>query len=437
MYTLAKRGKSKSIRFLVILELVFAIFTLLGVFAQYFESAAAQNASGSVLVVNFDVPVDAGSSAFMTRAVLLAQTQGASAIVIEMNTPGGLLSDMLSIVQSIQNANQSGIPTYTYVPPNALAASAGSYIAMASNKILMGPGSEIGPSTPIVVGGSTLQQNHTEDAMIKLMVGLAQKWNRNATAAYNMVYGDQAFSADQAYEFHISNGFANSLSQALGELGLGNKPVVTLSESVYEQFLSALSNTEVDGILILVGELAIVIDIYHPTVVLTIAGVLAILAGLVGLEVIGASILGFFLLALAAVLVLLELKLGHGLAVMAGVAVGAFAILLLTQGLTYSPSPINAVSEVEAAGVVGVGVLAGVYIRWVAGPLRKGKKLTGPESLIGSVGTASTALTPEGEVRVAGVIWHARSVSGNIAVGDQIRVVSREGLTLTVEKIEK
>jgi membrane-bound serine protease (ClpP class) len=434
MYTLAKQGKSKSIRLLVALELVFVSLTALGLFVQHFGSVAAQNASGAVVVVNFDVPVDAGSSAFMVRAVSLAQSQGAAAIVIEMNTPGGLLSDMLSIVQSIQNANQSGIPTYTYVPPAALAASAGSYIAMATNKILMGPGSEIGPSTPIVVGGSSLQQNHTEDAMIKLMVGLAQKWNRNSTAAYYMVYGDQAFSADEAYEFHISNGFASSLSQALEELGLSNKPVVTLSESVYEQFLSALSNTEVDGILILVGELAIVIDIYHPTVVLTIAGVLAILAGLVGLEVIGASILGFFLLALAAVLVLLELKLGHGLAVMAGIAVGAFAILFLTQGLTYSPSPVNAVSEVEAAGVAGVGVLAGMYIRWVAGPLRKGKKLTGPESLIGSLATASTPLTPEGEVRVGGVIWRAKSVSGNVGAGEQVRVVSREGLTLVVER---
>src|ERR1700751_3565564 len=104
-----------------------------------------------------------------------------------MNTPRGLLNDMTSIIRVIDLANQSGIPTYTYVPPDALAASAGSYIAMASNKILMGTGSEIGPSTPIVVGGSALEQNHTEDGMLSLMTSLAEKWGRNSTAAQNMV----------------------------------------------------------------------------------------------------------------------------------------------------------------------------------------------------------------------------------------------------------
>ena len=92
----------------------------------------------SAVVVNFDVPVDPGSSSLMADAVATAKSSGAPAIVIEMNTPGGYLSDMLDIVASIQQANQSGIPTYTYVPPDALAASAGSYIAMASNGILDG-----------------------------------------------------------------------------------------------------------------------------------------------------------------------------------------------------------------------------------------------------------------------------------------------------------
>src|ERR1700751_2936630 len=122
-----------------------------------------------------------------------------------MNTPRGLLNDMTSIIRVIDLANQAGIPPYTYVPPNALAASAGSYIAMASNKILMGPGSEIGPSTPIVVGGTPLEQNHTEGAMISLMVSLAEKWDRNSTAAQSMVYSDLAYSADDALRFHVAD----------------------------------------------------------------------------------------------------------------------------------------------------------------------------------------------------------------------------------------
>ena len=158
--------------------------------------AQSETTGGVVLVVDFSVPVDPGSSAFMSRVVSTAQSQHAAAIIIEMNTPGGLLNDMVSIVGSITTANQSGIPTYTFIVPNGLGASAGSYIAMATNQILMAPGSEIGPSTPIVVGGTALEQNHTQAAMLDYMTSLAERWGRNTTAVYDMVQYDQAFSAN-------------------------------------------------------------------------------------------------------------------------------------------------------------------------------------------------------------------------------------------------
>ena len=112
--------------------------------SNFFVSSAAAStqpeASGNgnvVVIANFNVPVDPGSSTFMSRVVSTAQNQKAAAIVIEMNTPGGTLSDMLDIIYSITDANASGIPTYTFIVPNGLGASAGSYIAMATNSILM------------------------------------------------------------------------------------------------------------------------------------------------------------------------------------------------------------------------------------------------------------------------------------------------------------
>ena len=170
------------------------------------------------MIANFNVAVDPGSSSFMSRVVATAQGDHAAAIVIEMNTPGGLLSDMTDIVTSIQNANASGIPTYTFIVPNGLGASAGSYIAMATNKILMGPGSEIGPSTPIVVGGTALEQNHTQAAMLSYLQSLAADWGRNQTAVYYMVQTNLAFSADDAVTNHVADGEASSLSDALNQL---------------------------------------------------------------------------------------------------------------------------------------------------------------------------------------------------------------------------
>lgn len=390
--------------------------------------------SGKVVIVNFDVAVDLGSSSMMQRVVSYAIGQNASAIVIIMNTPGGLLSDMVSIISSITQANASGIPVYTYVPPNALAASAGSYIAMSCNGILMGTGSEIGPSTPIVVGGTALEQNHTEDAMIDLMVSLAQEWGRNSTAAYDMVYSDEAFTASNATSIGLINGVSNSLNQSLAVWNLQGNPQVTLSENFYEQFLSAISNSTLDGILILLGIVALCLEFFHPTIVLAIIGCVAIIAGFVGAEEIGASILGFAILAVAAGLVLIELKLGHGFAMMAGVILGAVGILYLSQGLGYSPTPINASVVIELSALVAVGIMAGLYIRWIIGPLRKKKSYTGPESLIGKIGVALTDLKPEGDVRVEGIIWRARFDSGTAKAGEAVMVKAVEELMLVVEK---
>jgi membrane-bound serine protease (ClpP class) len=411
------------------------LLTMLALYMLSFvPHAAAQAASGPVIIVGFSDPVDPGSSALMAQAVNYATGQQASAIIIDMNTPGGLLSDMTSIISSINEAEQAGIHTYTFVESNGLAASAGSYIAMATEKIIMAPGSAIGPSTPIVVGGSSLEQSHTQAAMLSLMLSLANKWGRNSTAAYYMVQSDEAFSVTQALDNHIADGQASSLADAIQTLGLSERRQFSISEDVYEQFLSALSNPILDGILILLGVVAIVLDIYHPTILLTIVGIVAIVAGLIGAEVIGASLLGFVIIAIAAVLIILELKIGHGFAIMAGVVLGAFGILYLAQGLGYSPSPITSATDLELFFVVVVGMLAGLYFRWVIGPIRRHAKLTGPEALVEQVGVAVTDLKPHGEVRVGGLIWKAESVSGDILKGESVRVKSIKGLAVVVEK---
>ena len=413
---------------LAALAVAFSCFLL----ASAVPHARAAPSQSSAIVVDFDVPVDPGSSSLMAAAVATAEASDAPAIVIEMNTPGGLLSDMVNIVNSIEQANQSGIPTYTYVPPDSLAASAGSYIAMASNGILMGSGSEIGPSTPIVEGGTALEQNHTEDAMISLMVSLAEKWGRNSTAAQAMVVSDIAYSAADAYKFHLTAGNASTLQGALSQFGLGPSYTV-VQEGAYDQLLSALSDPNLFGILILVGAIAIVLDLWHPTFVLSIAGAIALVAGLVGAEVVGSSVLGLAVIFTGVGLMLLELRLGHGFAMMGGAVVGALGVYLLFQGVQYSSSALIDYTEVEAVVVGAVGVLGGLYIRWIVGPMRNRRNLTGSESLVGKRGVA---ISPT-EVRVEGVIWRARIDSGDLEKGTQVQVKAVEDLVLRVVKVEE
>jgi membrane-bound serine protease (ClpP class) len=410
------------------------LFAVSGLLVSAGSSTHPVASGNTVVIADFNLPVDAGSATFISRVVSAAQSDNAVAIVIELNTPGGSLSDMLSIIYSISSANQSGIPTYTYIVPNGLGASAGSYIAMATNKILMAPGSIIGPSTPYIIGGSALEQNHTQAAMLSLLISLAENWGRNTTAVYGMVQSNQAFSANQAVAVHVVDGRASSLADALNQLGLSGNSQVTLSEGLYEQIISALSNSILDGILFLIGIIAIVLDVYHPTIILTIVGVIAIVAGLVGAEIIGASLLGIIILVIAAALIIVELKLGHGFALMAGVILGAFGIYYLTAGLQYSPSPINQVAEIELSLLVVFGVIVGLYIRWIIGPLRRRTKLTGAETMIGKIGVAITDLKPKGEVRLEGEIWRAESLSGDITKGEQVFAKALNGLVVMVEK---
>jgi membrane-bound serine protease (ClpP class) len=308
---------------------------------------------------------------------------------------------------------------------------------MATNRILMAPGSIIGPSTPYIIGGTALEQNHTQAAMLSLLTSLAENRGRNTTAIYNMVQSNQAFSANEAVAIHVADGTANSLNAALSQLGLSGNPQVSLSEDLYEQIISALSNSILDGILFLVGVIAVVLDVFHPTILLTILGVIAIAAGLVGAEIIGASLLGIVMLVMAAALIVAELKLGHGFALMAGVILGAFGIYYLSLGLQYSPSPITMLAEIELSLLVVFGVIIGLYIRWVIGPIRRRSKLTGPEAMIGKTGVAITDLKPKGEVRVAGETWRAESLSGDIAKGEAVSVKALNGLVVMVEKVQE
>ena len=294
------------------------------------SSFVTASSRGEVVIVEMNVPIDPGSSGMMSRAVSQAQSDDASAVIINMNTPGGLLSDMLSIVDSIGN---STVPVYTYVGNDSLAASAGSYIAMATKIIFMGPGSEIGPSTPIVEGGTDLQQNHTASAMLLFMSALAQQNGRNTTAASNMVLYDIAYSQQTALQYHVADRASNSLQQTIDDLNLSSSGQVTDQREPERTGPQLLSDPTVDGIFLLLGIVAIAIDFLHPTILLSVAGGVMIVLALIGAESIqgaGTSSYSFLvplvLFAVAATLIIFEIKTGHGFFLFSGVAVGALPL---------------------------------------------------------------------------------------------------------------
>jgi len=401
-------------------------------------SASAQPSGQKVVIVHFKMSVDPGSQQLFQDALTKARDISASAIAIDMNTPGGLLLNAENIIGIIQQAQSQGIKVYTFVEPSGEAASAGSYIAMATDAIYMGPGSIIGPSTPIVVGGTQLEQQHVENATLATMKSLAEAHQRNITAAALMVTNNTAYTAFEAVRYGIANGLADSLQQTLSIVGLGDAQLVDVYPSAYAQFLSFLSDPTVDGFLILLGSIAILLDLYHASLILTIAGVILLALGFFGAQLIGAPVVAFVILASSAVLIILEVKTGHGFSMLAGIALAIFGIWLLAGSSEgYSPFPFGIFQYAAWGTVAGISFLGSLYLIKLREGVMKREKAVSVERVVGKIGYITSDVNPPhyGTANIASEDWTVTS-DLPLKVGDRVRAVKVEGTIVRVERVK-
>ncbi len=418
-----------------LLALIAAALLLTMPAASAAGSAASTSPSG-IILINFNIAVDQGASGYVQKAAAAAIANNYD-MVIEMNTPGGLLSDMVSIVGSIQSVESHGLQVYTYVPPKGMAASAGSYIALSTNAVYMANGSIIGPSTPYVVGGTQSEQQHVQQAMVAYMRSLAATNGYNVTAAVSMAENNTAYTATQAASIGLITGMAQTFQQFLSEAGLSSLPLHTFSEPLYDQFLSFLSNSLVDGLFIVVGFVALAIDLLHRTLFLTVIAAAMILLGFLGAEVIGAPAVAIALLIMSAVLILLEIKAGHGLFVTGGVAVGLVGTWLLagnSQG--YSPSPYGLLSYLLMGIVGGIMAVGFIYLAKIRKALMSQPKVVDPKRVEGMAGRTLTDVVPgkDGVCLIGSEDWTCVSAKP-IAKGRSVRVLEySEGKVLVEEE---
>src|SRR5437879_8004354 len=182
------------------------------------------NPASGALLVTFDIQVDAGAADYVQRAAQAAIASNQD-LVIVMNTPGGLLANMVQIINSTQEVQNHGLAVYTYVRPVGFAASAGIYIALTQNANYMGSGSVIGPSTPSIIGGDPSQVQHVQNFATALMVSLAQAHGYNVTAAIDMAQNNTALSGPEARATRPVTGMAQNFSDFLAKVGLNSAPV--------------------------------------------------------------------------------------------------------------------------------------------------------------------------------------------------------------------
>jgi membrane-bound serine protease (ClpP class) len=433
---------------------VLLLLVLLTVVALEAVPAHAQTCSSQsgYYVAQLNGDIDPGAADFLATSVSNAEAACAGHLVFILSTNGGDGGSMESMVGSISSYQGWGGNFITLVaPPGAFDFSAGSYISEASSKIYMVPGTTIGAATPIVSGIPVGEENSTMSkdigAFASYMETLAASHGRNSTAAGLMVTPPaKTYTDDRAATLHVIDGVLNatSVDGALTALGVpASTPIDT--PGIRPTLISVLSDPNVSSLLFLLGVSAVLIDIYHPTLVLSIVGVVVMALALFGLGVFGASPLAVLLMVIGAAFIFLEVKTQHGISATIGVAVFIIGFLLVFQLPPTSPSnpSLPAVTFVGIPDItygllfaMGAAVVVGsLYLRRIRQGLMRRPKFMDPSNAIGKDGIMKSDLTPPGKgvALIGSEEWSVLS-SQELRVGDQVKVKGVKGNELVVEK---
>jgi membrane-bound serine protease (ClpP class) len=431
-------------------------------FAIPVVASHAQNQSCSTksgyYVASMNADIDPGTADFMASTVSNAESVCAGHIVFVLVTNGGDGASMESMISAIAGYQQWGGNFSTVVAPQgSYAFSAGSYIAEASNGIYMEPGTTIGSATPIVSGIPTGEENSTMtkdiNAFASYMGTLTEANGRNSSATRLMVTKGVSYPVGLAFKEHVINGIINSttLQGALSYLGVpANTPINT--PGIRSSLISVLSNPNVSGLLFLLGVFAVLADIYHPTIILSVVGVAVIVTALFGLGVFGASPLAVILMIIGAAFIFLEVKTAHGISATVGVAMFIVGFLLIYQFPPAAAAPsgsssappvgtFQGIPDITFGLLVALGVavvVASIYLRSIRDALRKRPKVNEPSVLLGREGRMESDMKAgeRGVAMVASEEWSVTSAQ-DLQRGDSIRVKGVAGQTLTVEKVDK
>jgi membrane-bound serine protease (ClpP class) len=410
-------------------------------------SAPAQGDHPVVVELGLRGVVDPFTANYIAGGIARAETEGADAVLLTIDTPGGLDSSMRQIIQAILN---SDVPVVCYVSPEgARAASAGTFIMMGCPVAAMAPGTNIGAAHPVGVAGAIEQKKVTNDAVAYIQ-SLANRNGRNAEWAKQAVVDAVSIPAEEALQENVIDLIAPSIPSLLSDidgqtvqvaagqtatLRTGGASIQTLSMGIGARILHALLSPDFAFIFFYLGLGLIVVELIHPGLsVPGIMGIVFLVAAFVTFGLLPVQIIGVVLLLASALFFLLELKHpGLGVATIGGVA------CLVLGGLSlFNPSVPNArVSLWVIVPVAGVLVLFFGTVVKAAMAARHMPPVGGIEGIVGNEGVVEDDLDPEGVVLVSSEQWSARSVAGPLPRGTRVRVVGVERLRLNVEPIKE
>ncbi len=425
-----------------------AVFIVLGVVGFACGGGGPGAPPDAVHVLTADGVVGPVMERYLDRGIDAAEDEDAEAVVIRLDTPGGLLSSTRDIVQRIFGAE---VPVVVYVSPRgARAASAGTFITAAANVAVMAPGTNIGAASPITTGGedvpTTLEKKIEEDTRA-LIRSIADVRGRNSQALEETVTEARAYTAREAVEKNIVDFVAGDLDELLDSIDgrqvtLGSGREVTLqtanADKVFnnmnfiERFLDLIADPNIALLLLSLGSMGIFIEIVNfGTIFPGVFGVIALLLGFFSLSVIPFNWAGVALILFAFFLFGLEIFVPSG-GILGGGGVVALILggLLLTSGNPpeFQVSRWLLIGLAAAMGAMVVFVLVNI-VRIRMMPVQ-----VGIETLIGHEAVVRSVLDPEGLVFLEGETWSAESEEGAVQPGERVVITEVQGLRLKVRK---
>ena len=405
-------------------------------------------ASAEILKVVVNDTIQPISAEYIARGIDEAQHRNAQAVLIEINTPGGLVDSTREIIQHI---TASSVPVIIYVTPSgSRAASAGFFILESADIAAMAPGTNTGAAHPVILGGGKMDdvmKEKMENDAAALMRSVAARRGRNVDVAESTVRQSKSFTDQEALSQHLIEYVASSEDDLLRQidgktfkrfngqnitLKLSGQPISPFGMTLKEKILAYLMDPNIAFLILAIGALSLYLEFNHPGAVIPgTVGIVFILVAAFALNLLPTRFAALVLILAAFALFAAEAKFAtHGVLTIGGIALLTLGGLLLVD----SPIPEMRVHLLTALSVsVPLGVIT-AFLMAIALKARRNKVVTGAQGLVGDTGVAQTALSPQGKVFVHGELWDA--VASCALPPGQLVVVRRiDGLTLQVDPL--
>lgn len=402
-----------------------------------------------IISITVSEGINPATAEYIHQGIITAEKKNAAALLINLNTPGGLLVSTRDIVSNIM---KSKVPVIVYVSPmGAHAGSAGVFITMAANIAAMAPGTNIGAAHPVDMQGKSdaiMNEKGTNDAAAFIR-SIAEKRHRNLVWAEDAVRTSAALSASEALEQQVINVIAKNIPDLLDSID-GKKVEIDGTEKIihtknaeveilqmgwFQQILSRISDPNIAYILMMLGFFGLLFELFNPGAIFPgIVGVICLVLAFYSMSSMPVNYAGVGLIVFGIALFLLEVKVvSHGM-----LAVGGIISVLLGSLILFRDSPMENFVSLSWLLVSTVTAISGLFFLFlvVMGlKAQKAKPVSLQNNLVGRGALVVQRLNPEGQVVVLGENWRAVSVSGTIEANAKVIIKEVKGLTLFVSPV--